>query len=107
MRTILILAAMLIVFGTSMAKVADNMTSERAQAKAADKARSMNAFASVQPQTTGNAGRRSVTIARDSRGHFQTDARVDGRRLAFMVDTGASVIAPFCNAISALLNSGT
>ena len=93
MRTILILAAMLIVFGTSMAKVADNMTSERAQAKAVDKARAMNAFASVQPQTNGSAGRRSVTLSRDSRGHFQTDARVEGRRLGFMVDTGASVIA--------------
>lgn len=93
MRTILILAAMLIVFGTSMAKVADTMTSERAQAKAVDKAKAMNAFASVQPKTTGNGGLRSVTIARDSRGHFQTDGRVDGRRLGFMVDTGASVIA--------------
>lgn len=93
MRTILILAAMLIVFGTSMAKVADTMTSERAQANAADKAKAMNAFASVQPQTAGNAGRRSVTVARDSRGHFQTEGRVEGRRLGFMVDTGASVIA--------------
>ena len=93
MRSILILAAMLIVFGTSMAKVADTMTSERAQAKAVDKSRAMNAFASVQPQTSGNAGRRSVTLSRDSRGHFQTDARVEGRRLGFMVDTGASVIA--------------
>lgn len=93
MRTILILAAMLIVFGTSMAKVADNMTSERAQAKAVDKAKAMNAFASVQPQTAGNAGRRNVTVTRDSRGHFKTDARVEGRRLDFMVDTGASVIA--------------
>jgi len=83
MRSILILAAMLIVFGTSMAKVADTMTSERAQAKAVDKSRAMNAFASVQPQTSGNAGRRSVTLSRDGRGHFQTDARVEGRRLGF------------------------
>lgn len=93
MRIIMILAAILVVLGTSMAKVADNMSTERAQAKAIDKARAMNAFASMQPQTVGNAGVRTVTVARDSRGHFQTEGRVDGRRLGFMVDTGASVIA--------------
>ena len=36
---------------------------------------------------------RSVIVSRDGRGHFQLNARVDGRRLSFMVDTGASVIA--------------
>src|ERR1700689_2772017 len=39
------------------------------------------------------ADSRSVIVPRDGRGHFQLDARVDGRRLTFMVDTGASVIA--------------
>ena len=36
---------------------------------------------------------RSVVVPRDARGQFQVDARVDGRRLSFTVDTGASVIA--------------
>jgi aspartyl protease family protein len=36
---------------------------------------------------------RSVVVPRDERGHFQVEARVDGRRMGFMVDTGASVIA--------------
>jgi aspartyl protease family protein len=36
---------------------------------------------------------RTVTLQSDSRGHFLVDARVDGRRIDFMVDTGASVIA--------------
>ena len=36
---------------------------------------------------------RSVVIAPGSNGHFQVEGRVDGRRLDFMVDTGASVIA--------------
>jgi aspartyl protease family protein len=93
MRSIMIFAAILVVAGMLMARTADQMTSERAQAKAVEKARSINSFAAVQPQTTGMAGRRSVTIARDGRGHFQTDGRVDGRRLGFMVDTGASVVA--------------
>ncbi len=34
-----------------------------------------------------------MRVPRDARGQFQVDARVDGRRLSFMVDTGASVIA--------------
>ncbi|MCF2521783.1 TIGR02281 family clan AA aspartic protease [Bradyrhizobium sp. G127] len=93
MRGIMILAAILIVLGTSMAQMADKITTDKAQAKAVDKARAMNAFASMQPQTTAQAGARSVTVPRDSRGHFQTEGRVDGRRLGFMVDTGASVIA--------------
>ncbi len=92
MRSIMIMAAILIVLGTSMAQIADKMTSDKAQAKAVDRAKAMNAFASVQPQTM-QAGARSVTVPRDSRGHFQTEGRVDGRRLGFMVDTGASVIA--------------
>jgi aspartyl protease family protein len=36
---------------------------------------------------------RSIVVPRDARGHFQIDARIDGQRLNFMVDTGASVIA--------------
>lgn len=40
-----------------------------------------------------NAAIRSVAIPRDARGHFQTEGRIDGQRLEFMVDTGASVVA--------------
>ena len=36
---------------------------------------------------------RSVTLQKDSRGHFQVEARVDGRSIDFLVDTGASGIA--------------
>ena len=32
-------------------------------------------------------------MPRDARGHFLVEARVDGRLINFMVDTGASVIA--------------
>jgi aspartyl protease family protein len=39
------------------------------------------------------AGGRVVAIADDGRGHFQVRARVDGRPIDFMVDTGASAIA--------------
>jgi aspartyl protease family protein len=36
---------------------------------------------------------RTVTVQSDRLGHFQVEGSVDGRRLDFMVDTGASVVA--------------
>jgi aspartyl protease family protein len=48
-------------------------------------------LATAQPQVS--AAGRTVLIPRDGRGHFQVDARVDGKQMGFMVDTGASVIA--------------
>jgi aspartyl protease family protein len=36
---------------------------------------------------------RSVVISPGSNGHFHVEGRIDGRRMDFMVDTGASVIA--------------
>jgi aspartyl protease family protein len=42
---------------------------------------------------SSNAGSRSVVIAPSRGGHFRVSGRIDGRRIDFMVDTGASVIA--------------
>jgi aspartyl protease family protein len=36
---------------------------------------------------------RNVVLTKSGNGHFAVDARVDGRRLTFLVDTGASHIA--------------
>ena len=36
---------------------------------------------------------RTLNIAHDARGHFATEGRINGQRIGFMVDTGASVIA--------------
>jgi aspartyl protease family protein len=44
-----------------------------------------------EPASSSNS--RSVILSRGNGGHFWTDARVDGRRLEFVVDTGASQIA--------------
>ena len=49
MRTIIIVSAILAVLGTFMAQVANKMTETSAQAKAIDRAKVMNAFASIQP----------------------------------------------------------
>jgi aspartyl protease family protein len=48
--------------------------------------------ASAEPSAVA-AGARTVVVPRDSRGHFQVNARIDGRQIGFMVDTGASAIA--------------
>jgi len=45
------------------------------------------------PAATVSAGPRSLTVRADYRGHYQVDGRIDGRRISFMVDTGATVIA--------------
>jgi aspartyl protease family protein len=35
---------------------------------------------------------RTVTLRDDGSGHFRTEARVDGRRIDFMIDTGATAV---------------
>ena len=45
------------------------------------------------PAVPQNSYGSSVVVPRDVRGHFVVDARVDGRRMGFMLDTGASLIA--------------
>lgn len=83
MRSILMIAVVFAVLGTAMAQLADRMMPAPAQA-------------SVVPHATiamAQSGGRSVAIPRDARGHFQTDGRIDGQRIGFMVDTGASVVA--------------
>jgi aspartyl protease family protein len=47
----------------------------------------------VAPVAAAAVTSRSVIVPRDARGHFQVDARIEGRDLSFMVDTGASMIA--------------
>jgi aspartyl protease family protein len=87
MRNIMIFAAFLIGLGTVMAQMADRLsTTTPALANTATR--------NVAPvKTVGQVGSRSLSIPRDARGHFQTEGRIDGQRIGFMVDTGASVIA--------------
>jgi aspartyl protease family protein len=51
------------------------------------------AVARPAPQPAPTSGYRTVTLKSDRHGHFQVEARVDGRRVDFLVDTGASMIA--------------
>jgi aspartyl protease family protein len=84
MRSIMIFAAVMVALGTIMAQMADRMTPAHANTVA----KQIVAADNVAP-----AGGRSLNIAPDGRGHFQTDGRIDGQRIGFMIDTGASMIA--------------
>ena len=88
MRNILMFAAVMAVIGTFMAQVADKMTAT-ASGPALAAAASQRA---APAETVGQAGLRSLSIPRDARGHFQTEGRIDGQRIGFMIDTGASMI---------------
>jgi len=85
MRNLLIFAAVLVGLGTYMAQVADKMSPASASASAAPKR--------VPAETVAQATGRSLNIPRDARGHFQTDGRIEGQRVNFMIDTGASLVA--------------
>lgn len=87
MRNLVIFAVVMIVAGTYMAQLADRMSAQPAQASPAPITVAAATAAAAAP-----AGR-TVVIPRDRRGHFQTDGRIDGQRLSFMVDTGASIVA--------------
>jgi aspartyl protease family protein len=85
MRNILFAAAVMAGAGVFMAQMADRMTPASAHTNAP---RQQVTVGAAVP-----ASGRSISIPRDARGHFQTDARIDGQRIDFMVDTGASVVA--------------
>jgi aspartyl protease family protein len=91
MRAIFILAAILAGLGIAMSLMADKYE----KSKSADKIAVASAKPMVPsaPASSPSTGYRTHTIHRDQRGHFQTDARIEGRSVSFMVDTGASVVA--------------
>ena len=87
MRNLMIFAAVMIALGTIMAQMADKMTATTPALATTTSRQTAHA------QTIGHAASRSLSIPRDFRGHFLTEGRIDGQRIGFMVDTGASVVA--------------
>jgi aspartyl protease family protein len=88
MREIIIFAGLLLGAGVIAARVADRAVVTPAAPPAAAALVAVSP-APAQPNSYGS----SVVVPRDARGHFVVDARVEGRHLAFMLDTGASMIA--------------
>ncbi len=85
MGKFIIFAAMILGAGVVDARLADRSVPIAASPSA------MAAAQQAAPASVSNS--RTVTLSRSSDGHFRTEARVDGRRLELVVDTGASQIA--------------
>lgn len=85
MRQILILACAVVFAGGYAARYADRLAT----------ARSTEQVAAVQPAEQPSAPPtfgRSLMLDSDRHGHFPAEARVDGRPIKFIVDTGASLV---------------
>ena len=86
MRTIIVLAVGTLVVAGLVPRYFDRMAGHAAAPVPA-------VVQPAAPAPAYSGGPRTVVIERDGRGHFAIDGVVDGRRIGFMVDTGASVIA--------------
>ncbi len=85
MRAVIVFCSVVVVICAALSRSIDKLASMPSRPAP------MAAVVSAPP--SANAGMRSTTLQADAGGHFQVEARVDGRYLNFMVDTGASVIA--------------
>jgi aspartyl protease family protein len=88
MRTFIFIAALAMVVAGIAPRFVDHMGKE---SRAPEPSQAMTARPTASPTASNNG--RSMTVRRDRNGHFQVEGRVDGRRMDFMVDTGATIIA--------------
>ena len=87
MRQILILAVAVLVIGGYAARYADTAVAVNQPTAAAAPTRTVN-----EPRAPVSSGR-SMMLDANPAGHFEVEGRIDGRRIDFMVDTGASLVA--------------
>jgi aspartyl protease family protein len=84
MRQVLIIAVAVLLIGGYVARFADQtVVHPAAQAAAVRPA--------YQPREPVSSGR-SLILDADRQGHFKVDARIEGRHIDFMVDSGASLV---------------
>jgi aspartyl protease family protein len=86
MRHILVFALAVLIIGGLGARFADRAVTDRAP-----QAASVQPVAR-QPSEPDSYGGRTMTLDADRAGHFQAAARVNGLRLDFIVDTGATLV---------------
>src|SRR3954447_18359186 len=89
MRQILFFAIAAMVLAGVMPRVMGSVGNREAQQQ--QQQQQQQKRAEPAPQTSANY--RTVTVRSDRLGHFQVEGAVDGRRVDFMVDTGASMVA--------------
>lgn len=87
MRPILIFAAAVLVGGVYGARFADRAVSHQQHPRVA----AVQPVAQA-PSASDSYDGPSMTLDADRLGHFKAEARIDGRSLDFMVDTGASMV---------------
>jgi aspartyl protease family protein len=85
MRQILILAAALLAAGGYLARYADQAVTVQSSSQAA-------AVQTADEPRQSSVGQHKMELSSGRDGHFHVDARVDGRHIDFMVDTGASLV---------------
>ena len=85
MRQILAFAFVAMVIAGVLPRVMSHVGTASSQTQIARRAES-----APQPQSSSY---RTVTVRGDRNGHFQVEGAVDGRRLDFMIDTGATLVA--------------
>jgi aspartyl protease family protein len=85
MRQLIIFAAILLAAGVYVARMADRNGQAPAGAAAM--------VAQSEPAPASSSYSRTITLSPGNGGHFWTEARIDGRRIEFVVDTGATTIA--------------
>ena len=85
MRLIFILAVAFLAVGGYAARFADRAVETHPDAQAAVV---QPAYEPREPASSG----RSLMLESDRQGHFQVEARVEGRFIDFVVDTGASLV---------------
>jgi aspartyl protease family protein len=89
MRSIVLFSIVLLAAAGGMSRVADRISAPSRAGASPGVATPVAAERA--PVSTG--GPRSVTVMPGRRGHFEIEGAVDGRRIGFMVDTGASTVA--------------
>lgn len=86
MRSVLIFAVAALAAGVYVARYADKTVVEADTPQAA----AVQSVEQQPAQVSAGQHRMELTSGRD--GHFRVEARVDGRHIDFLVDTGASVV---------------
>jgi len=90
MKHIIYIAAVAMVIAGIVPRVMSSVGTEPASAKVTSAQPARPAQPAPRPQASND---RSITLLADRGGHFQVEGDIDGKRMDFLVDTGATVVA--------------
>lgn len=89
MRLVIVFLGLVTVICTVLSRSIDRFLPSRPPANVSAMVANASSAPAQQPSPVNS---RTMVIRSNDRGHFEVEARVDNRRLSFMVDTGASQI---------------